>query len=74
MQNNPMQLLQMLSNVNNPMAIIQQMFGNNPQFQKVMQVAQGKTPQELEQYARNLCKSQGIDINNILKMFSNYQS
>lgn len=69
MQNNPMQLLQMISNANNPMMMLQQMFGNNPQFQQVMQVANGKTPQELEQYTRNLCKSQGIDINNILNMF-----
>lgn len=69
MQNNPMQLFQMLSNANNPMAVMQQMFGNDPRFKQVMQVAQGKSPQELEQYARNLCKSQGIDINNIFNMF-----
>lgn len=70
-----MQLLQMMSNTNNPMAMMQQMFGNDPRFKQVMQVAQGKTPQELEQYARNLCKTQGIDINNILSMLgmrSNY--
>lgn len=69
MQNNPMQLLQMLSNASNPMAMMQQMFGNNPQFQQVMQIAQNKSPQELEQYTRNLCKTQGVDINNIANMF-----
>lgn len=68
--NNQMQLLQMISNANNPMEFMQKMLGNDPQFQKVMQIANGKTPQQLEQYTRNVCKSQGVDIDNILRMFN----
>nr|DAU58688.1 MAG TPA: hypothetical protein [Caudoviricetes sp.] len=51
------------------MAIMQQLFGNNPQFKQVMQIAQGKNPQELEQYVRNLYKSQGQDINAMASQF-----
>lgn len=69
-QNNPMQLLQMLSNSQNPMAIMQQMFGNDPRFKQVLQIAGNKTPQELEQYTKNLCKTQGINIENIFNMLN----
>lgn len=64
-----MQLIGILQNVQNPMGMIKQMFGNNPQYRQVMQVIQGKTPQQLEQYARNLAKNQGIDINQLASQF-----
>lgn len=69
MLNNPMQLMGMLQNAQNPMGMLQQLFGNNPQFKQVVQIAQGKTPQELEQYVRNLYQSQGQDINTIASQF-----
>ena len=59
----------MLQNANNPMALMQQVLGTNPQFKKVMQIAQGKSPQELESYVRNLYQSQGQDINQIASQF-----
>lgn len=69
MLNNPLQLIGMLQNANNPMALMQQVLGTNPQFKKVMQIAQGKSPQELESYVRNLYQSQGQDINQIASQF-----
>ena len=69
MLNNPLQLIGMLQNANNPMALMQQVLGTNPQFKQVMQIAQGKSPQELEQYVRNLYQSQGQDINKIASQF-----
>ena len=69
MLNNPLQLIGMLQNAQNPMAMMQQLFGNNPQFKQVMQMAQGKSPQELEQYVRNLYQSQGQDINAMASQF-----
>lgn len=69
MLNNPMQLIGMLQNSQNPMGMIQQMFGNNPQYRQVMQAIQGKNPQQLEQYARNLAKNQGIDLNQLAGQF-----
>lgn len=69
MLNNPLQLIGMLQNANNPMALMQQVLGTNPQFKQVMQIAQGKSPQELESYVRNLYQSQGQDINQIASQF-----
>ena len=69
MLNNPLQLIGVLQNANNPMALMQQVLGTNPQFKQVMQIAQGKSPQELEQYVRNLYQSQGQDINQIASQF-----
>lgn len=45
------------------------MFGNNPRYAQIMQIIQGKNPQQLEQYVRNLYQSQGQDINNIASQF-----
>ena len=59
----------MLQNAQNPMALMQQVLGTNPQFKQVMQIAQGKSPQELEQYVRNLYQSQGKDINQTASQF-----
>ena len=69
MLNNPLQLMGMLQGASNPMVLMQQLFGSNPQFRQVMQIAQGKSPQELEQYVRNVCKNQNIDINQLANQF-----
>lgn len=68
MLNNLIPLMQQFSKAQNPMGMMMQMFGANPQFQQVMQIVQSKSPQELEQYTRNLCKSQNIDVDNLIKM------
>lgn len=60
MLNNPMQLIGLLQNSQNPMMMIQQLMGNHPQYKQIMQVIQGKTPQQLEQYTRNLAKIKGL--------------
>ena len=69
MLNNPLQLIGLLQNSNNPIGVLQQLLGNNPQYRQVMQIAQGKSPQELEQYVRNLYQSQGQDINQTARQF-----
>ena len=69
MMNNPMQLFQMLRGSQNPMQMMMSMFGSNPQFNQIMQIVQGKSPQELEQYVRNAYQSNGQDINQVLKQF-----
>lgn len=67
MGNGPMAILMRAARSGgNPMQIIGQMAGNNPQMQQGMQLIQGKSPAELEQYARNMAQSQGRDINQIL--------
>lgn len=67
MGNGPMaMLMRAAQSGGNPMQIISQMAGNNPQMQQGMQLINGKSPAELEQYARNMAQSQGRDINQIL--------
>ena len=69
MLNNPLQLMGMLQNSQNPVGMMQQLLGSHPQFKQVMQIAQGKSPQELEQYVRNICKSQNIDLAQLASQF-----
>jgi DNA-binding FadR family transcriptional regulator len=69
MLNNPMQLIGMMQNSKNPMMMLQQLMGNHPQYRQIMQVIQGKNPQQLEQYTRNLAKNQGIDLNQLASQF-----
>jgi hypothetical protein len=66
---NPFQLLQMMKTATNPMAMVQQLAQNNPQLQPIIQNIQNKTPVELEQYARNLAQSRGIDLNKLLNQY-----
>lgn len=46
-----------------------QMLKNNPLFQRAMQMAQGKSEDELRQIANNLCKQRGINIDEAYKQF-----
>lgn len=70
MQNNFLQNLAMLSQAQNPQAMMMQMFGQNPNFQKVLQLANGKSPEQFKQYVINLCNTQGIDINSLARQFN----
>lgn len=69
MLNNPLQLIGLLQNSQNPIMVLQQLMGNNPKYAQVMQMIQGKSPQEIEQFVRNLYQSQGQDINQIASQF-----
>ena len=50
--------------------MMNQMMRNNPMFQRAMQMAQGKSQNELEQIAENLCKQRGIKIEDAKRQFS----
>lgn len=60
--------LKMLSNSNNPLAMMQQMYGNNPKFQQFMGMVNGKTPQEQVQFVKNMFNEQGINVDNLINM------
>ena len=68
-QNPMMQAMQMMRNMQNPQQIMQGMFQNNPLFQRAQQMAQGKSEQELEQVARNLCQQRGVDFETMKQQF-----
>lgn len=48
--------------INNPFVMLTQLFGNNPQFNQIMGIVQGKDSKQLETYVKNLYQSQGVDI------------
>lgn len=62
-KNNPQlnQMLQTIQNSKNPMQILQNQFGNNLAFQQAMKVAEGKSPEELQQFVSNILNN---NINN----------
>ena len=63
-----MQMLQVLSNSNNPRAQMDIMFGNNPKYQEFKKQFDGKTDQEIIQYYSNMFGEQGINLNNLINM------
>lgn len=70
---NPFQMMGMPSGKSNPQQMMGQMMTqqlqNNPLFQRAQQMAQGKSPQELEQVAKNLCQQRGIDLDSAMNQF-----
>lgn len=66
---NPFQMLQMFKNSNNPMAVVKQIANNNPQMQGLISNIEGKNPKELEQYARNLAQSKGVDLRQFMNQY-----
>ena len=60
-----MQLAGMLQNSGNPMAMLQQMAGNNPMMAQALKMAQGGNPQEI---VMNLAKERGIDVNQLTQL------
>lgn len=52
--------------MNNPNGLAQMMINNmlqnNPAARQVMPFIQGKSPQQLEMTARNLCRERGVDV------------
>lgn len=68
-----MQIFQMINQLKsnqNPTSMINQMFGNDPMFNRAIQMAQGKSPQELEQVVKNLCQQRGIDYGQLMQNFN----
>lgn len=71
--NNPMQLFQMFMGSPNPMGMMQQMFGGNPMFQQAMQMAQGKSPEQMQEVIQNVAKQKNIDTNQLKQMASQFR-
>ncbi len=63
--NNPMQFMQAIRSGQNPqqlmLQMLQQRMGNTPMGQNLMQLAQNNDTAGIEQIARNLCASRGLD-------------
>lgn len=51
---------------------LRQMFGNNPNFNRAMQMVQGKTEQQIQQTVMNLMQSQGMNMDSLRQIASQY--
>ena len=66
--NNPMmQMMGMIRSGRNPNAILQSMAMNNPQVRQVMQMMNGKTPEQLRQMANNMAAERGTTVEDIAR-------
>ena len=62
---NPSQMLGILQKARNPFGLLQQLSQSNPKLQRVIEIINGKSPKELEQYVRNTAQTQGVDLNQL---------
>lgn len=66
--NNPMiALVNAAKNGGNPVQLMQQMAGQDPQVRQALQMIRGKNAQQLEQMARNMAKERGTSIEAIVQ-------
>ena len=54
---NPMQLMNILS---------------NPLYARAQQMAEGKSPEQLQQIAKNICQEKGIDYEQAMRQFQSF--
>lgn len=64
---NLMGLMQMMQGGGNPMQLAQMFAQQNPQAAPAMQLIQGKSPQQLQETFYNLCKSRGVNPQDIAR-------
>lgn len=71
---NTMQILNMMSMKSNPQAfqnMMSQQLQSNPLFRRAQQMADGKSPEEMQQICKNLCQQRGIDLDQAIDQFKN---
>lgn len=62
MMNNPMQMIQQLQHSANPQQMLMQMAQQNPSIQRAMQIANGRTPQQLLDMANHMAQRSGQNL------------
>lgn len=69
-----MQILNMMSMKSNPQAfqnMMSQQLQSNPLFKRAQQMADGKSPEEIQHICKNLCQQKGIDLDQAIDQFKN---
>lgn len=67
---NPTQMMGMMQNPRQMAnSMLRQNLQANPLFQRAMQMANGKSPEQLQQIAQNLCQQKGVDMNQAIQQF-----
>lgn len=67
MINPMMQMVGMLRNGKDPRQFLMQMAQNNPQVRQVMQMMQGKSPEELRRMADNIAAERGTTVEDVAR-------
>jgi len=62
---NLFQAMQMIRGGGNPMQIMAQMAGGNPQAMQFLENARGKTPAQLQTMAQNLARERGVSLESV---------
>ena len=70
--NNIMQLMNMMKGSSNPMAMMQQMAGQNPMMKMAMEMTNGKSEDQIKQVVQNLANQKGIDMNQLQQVASQF--
>ena len=66
--NNPLAMMvQMMQSGRDPMQLVQQMAGSNPQMAQFMRMIQGKGAGDLQKMAENLARERGVSINDVAR-------
>lgn len=68
MMNNPVtQMMQLLQAGKNPRAILNVLAQSDPQVNQVMQMMNGKTPEQLRQIANNMAAERGTTVEDVAR-------
>lgn len=62
---NPIQLVQMIRSNGNPMQALMAASKQNPHLNQIMQMTNGKTPNEMQHMVYDLAKQRGVDLNRL---------
>ena len=62
---NPLQLMQMLRGAGNPMQMLMSAAGQNPMLNQVMQMVNGRTPEQMRDMAYDIARQKGVDIKQV---------
>lgn len=65
---NPMQILmQAMQNKQDPMQMLSSLAQQNPQARQVMQIVQGKSPEQLRQTVENMARERGTTVDELAR-------
>ena len=68
MMNNPAAMLaQIIRQGANPQQMLRQMAASDPRIAQAVQMVNGKSPQQLEQMARNMARERGITVEDVAR-------
>ena len=69
---NPLQIMQMLQNSNNPMAMLQGLSSQNPMLNRALEMGQGKNVVQIQNTIRNIAKQRGMSEQDLAMFLAQY--